>query len=51
MDDTKQIFARRLRQARAIRGFSLRDLSEALKNAVSHNALAKYENSEMMPGS
>lgn len=51
MDETRQIFARRLRQARAIRGMSLRELSEALKNAVSHNALAKYENSEMMPGS
>lgn len=51
MDETRQIFARRLRQARTIRGMSLRDLSEALKSAVSHNALAKYENSEMMPGS
>ncbi len=51
MDETRQIFARRLRQARAIRGMSLRELSEALENAVSHNALAKYENSEMMPAS
>ncbi len=51
MNETRQIFAQRLRQARAIRGMSLRDLSEALKNAVSHNALAKYENSEMMPSS
>ena len=51
MDDRKQIFGRRLRQARAIRGMSLRELSEALTNAVSHNALAKYENSEMMPAS
>jgi Zn-dependent peptidase ImmA (M78 family) len=34
-----------------MRAFSLRDLVEALKNAVSHNALAKYENGEMMPGS
>jgi Zn-dependent peptidase ImmA (M78 family) len=51
MDETRQIFARRLRQARTMRGFSLRDLSEALKNSVSHNALAKYENAEMMPGS
>ncbi len=30
---------------------SLRELSEAVRNAVSHNALAKYENSEMLPGS
>jgi Zn-dependent peptidase ImmA (M78 family)/transcriptional regulator with XRE-family HTH domain len=51
MDETREVFSRRLRQARAIRGMSLRDLSEALKNAVSHNALAKYENGEMMPTS
>lgn len=51
MDETRQTFARRLRQARTIRGMSLRNLSEALKNTVSHNALAKYENSEMMPSS
>lgn len=51
MNETRQIFAQRLRQARTMRGFSLRDLSEAVKGAVSHNALAKYENAEMMPGS
>lgn len=51
MNEIRQIFARRLHQARAIRGMSLRELSEALKNSVSHNALAKYENSEMMPSS
>ncbi len=51
MDETKQIFARRLNQARAMRGLSLRGLSEAMNNSVSHNALAKYENAEMMPGS
>ena len=51
MNETRQIFGRRLRQARAIRGLSLRELSDLLKNAVSHNALAKYEKAEMMPGS
>jgi Zn-dependent peptidase ImmA (M78 family) len=51
MDETREVFSRRLRQARVIRGMSLRELSEALKNAVSHNALAKYENGEMMPTS
>lgn len=50
-DDIKTIFSRRLRQARAMRAYSLRDLVAVLKNAVSHNALAKYENGEMMPGS
>jgi Zn-dependent peptidase ImmA (M78 family) len=50
-DDIKSIFSRRLRQARTMRAFSLRDLVSALNDAVSHNALAKYENGEMMPGS
>jgi len=34
-----------------MRALSLRGLVEVLKGAVSHNALAKYENGEMMPGS
>jgi Zn-dependent peptidase ImmA (M78 family) len=51
MHETRQTFARRLRQARVIRRLSLRELAEALRNAVSHNALAKYENAEMMPAS
>lgn len=50
-DDIKSIFSCRLRQARTMRAFSLRDLAAALKDVVSHNALAKYENGEMMPGS
>lgn len=50
-DDPKTTFARRLRQARTMRALSLRGLAEALKGALSHNALAKYENGEMMPGS
>jgi Zn-dependent peptidase ImmA (M78 family) len=45
------VFARRLQQARAMRGFSLRALEAAIRGAVSHNALAKYERGEMMPGS
>jgi Zn-dependent peptidase ImmA (M78 family) len=49
--DAKDTFSRRLRQARMMRALSLRGLAEALKGAVSHNALAKYENGEMMPGS
>lgn len=47
----QKIFAQRLAQARAMRGFSLRALEEAIGGKVSHNALAKYENEEMMPGS
>jgi Zn-dependent peptidase ImmA (M78 family) len=49
--EPKAILAQRLRQARTMRGLSLRALSEALGGEVSHNALAKYEAEEMMPGS
>jgi Zn-dependent peptidase ImmA (M78 family) len=50
-DDLKSTFSRRLRQARTIRALSLRGLVDTLDGVVSHNALAKYENGEMMPGS
>jgi Zn-dependent peptidase ImmA (M78 family) len=50
-NDPKAILAQRLRQARTMRGLSLRALAEALGGEVSHNALAKYEGEEMMPGS
>ena len=50
-EDAKDTFSRRLRQARVMRALSLRGLAETLKGAVSHNALAKYENGEMMAGS
>lgn len=33
-----------------MQALSLRGLAEALQGRVSHNALAKYENGEMMPG-
>jgi Zn-dependent peptidase ImmA (M78 family)/DNA-binding XRE family transcriptional regulator len=45
------VFPRRLRQARAMRGLSLRALSAAIGGAVSHAALAKYEEGRMAPGS
>lgn len=45
------VFARRLLQARTMRDLSLRALEAAILGAVSHNALAKYERGEMMPGS
>lgn len=47
----KELFALRLHQARTMRGLSLRGLSDAVKGAVSHNALAKYEHGKMMPDS
>ena len=48
-DSATQTFAFRLAQARRMRGLSLRDLSDLLQGAVSHNALHKYEKAEMMP--
>ena len=50
--DPKEIFSRRLLQARKMRGLSLRALSEKLEGQqVSHSALAKYEKGQMMPSS
>ena len=45
------VFARRLQQARAMRCLSLRALETAMHGFVSHNALAKYERGDMLPGS
>ncbi len=39
----------RLKQARLLRGLSLRDLSEKMQNAVSHVSLAKYEQGQIKP--
>jgi Zn-dependent peptidase ImmA (M78 family) len=50
-EDPKRTFGHRLRQARTMMGWSLRELSDAMRPQVSHNALAKYERAEMMPGS
>jgi Zn-dependent peptidase ImmA (M78 family) len=46
----KEIFGRRLSQARRMRGMSLRALAEATGGKVSYNALHRYELGEMMPG-
>jgi len=45
----KELFGKRLQQARKMEGLSLRALSDKIGGAVSHNALAKYERGEMMP--
>lgn len=42
-------FGQRLKQARLLRGFTLRDLSEKMKPAVSHVSLAKYEKGDGKP--
>lgn len=45
------LFGRRLQQARTMKGWSLRELAARTHDAVSHNALARYERGEMAPGS
>jgi Zn-dependent peptidase ImmA (M78 family)/transcriptional regulator with XRE-family HTH domain len=49
MGEINQVFSHRLRQARAMAKLSLRELSNAIGNRVSYNALSKYEKGEMMP--
>lgn len=47
----QNIFAKRLRQARKMKGMSLEALSEAMKQSVSRQAINKYEQGKMMPDS
>jgi Zn-dependent peptidase ImmA (M78 family)/transcriptional regulator with XRE-family HTH domain len=47
----QELFGERLRRGRALRGLSLRALSEKLGGIVSHAALQKYEKGEMAPNS
>ncbi len=47
----KQQIGKRIKSARMLAGFSLRELSNALDGVVSHNAISKYEKGEMMPDS
>lgn len=51
MASIKEAFSQRLSQARAMRGFSLRELSAKMNGEVSHAALQKYEKGEMLPSS
>lgn len=45
------IFSRRLKQARKMRGLSLEALSKSMDNAISRQAINKYEQGKMMPDS
>jgi Zn-dependent peptidase ImmA (M78 family) len=47
----KELIAKRIKSARMLARMSLRELSDAIKNIVSHNAIQKYENAEMSPDS
>ena len=44
-----EVFAFRLRSARKLAGWSLRELSEQMGQLVSYNAIKKYEDGKMMP--
>lgn len=47
----KDIIAKRIKSARTLAGFSLRELSTIMVGIVSHNAIKKYEMGLMMPDS
>lgn len=49
MSQSKNIFGIRLRLARKMAGMSLQDLSDALINKVTKQALSKYEQGDMNP--
>jgi Zn-dependent peptidase ImmA (M78 family) len=49
--NTTSTFAVRLKQARTMKGLSLRELAAATADAVSYNAISRYENGVMMPES
>lgn len=49
--NTTDIFSRRLRQARLMRGMSLEKLSQSLNPSVSRQAICKYEKGVMKPDS
>ena len=51
MGQSETTFGTRLRLARKMAGMSLQDLSDALTNKVSKQALSKYEQGEMNPTS
>jgi Zn-dependent peptidase ImmA (M78 family)/DNA-binding XRE family transcriptional regulator len=47
----KTTVAKRIKSARTLAGFSLRELSEKMNGLISYNAISKYEKGEMMPDS
>lgn len=49
--EATEIFSRRLKQARLMRGMSLDALSKAMNHAVSRQSINKYEQGRMMPDS
>ena len=49
MQDTKIIFAKRLKSAREMKGLSMAELSDTMGNIVSPQAIYKYESGKMLP--
>jgi Zn-dependent peptidase ImmA (M78 family)/transcriptional regulator with XRE-family HTH domain len=47
----KEIIAKRIKSARTLAGYSLRQLADKMNGLVSHNAITKYEKGLMMPDS
>lgn len=47
----KEIFSRRLKSIRIMRGLSIRELCARMDNPISSNAIAKYEQGKMFPNS
>jgi Zn-dependent peptidase ImmA (M78 family) len=47
----KDIVGKRIKSARVMAGLSLRELSNIMEPSVSYNAIAKYENADMLPDS
>ena len=46
-----EVFSKRLKSARLMRGLSMDSLCERMKNIVSKQSISKYENGKMMPDS
>lgn len=51
MEKDSKIFAKRLRQARVLNKMSMDRLAEVMSNAVTKQAISKYESAKMMPNS
>lgn len=45
------LIGHRIKSARIMAGYSLRELSEALNGIISHTAISKYEKGVLMPDS
>ncbi len=48
--NTQDLFARRLKSARLMKGYSLQDLADAIDNKLTRQSLHRYEKGDVMPG-